>query len=77
MGVPTPEPKIEVICDAAESPKEATAAGGAIRRDLYHLGRHRVVECELSDNRLEKRLTLKPEDESVTQKRQCLLRDFW
>ena len=49
----------------------------AVKNDFYHLGRHKVLECSLSENQMEKFVLLQPEDDLVCQRRQCLLRDFW
>lgn len=48
-----------------------------VKKDFYHLGRHKVLECFISENNTEKCVLLQPEDDSINHKRQCLLRDFW
>lgn len=51
----------------------------AAKKDLYHLGRHKVVECEKAENGRELRIVVVPEDDTVNTniKKICVLRDFW
>jgi len=47
--------------------------------DFYKLGRHKVIECcKMIDGRdRELQLVVEPQDENITVKRTCRLRDFW
>ena len=47
------------------------------KRDFYNLGRHKVIETELAENRRELRLVVAAEGANSSMKRICMLRDMW
>ena len=47
------------------------------KMDFYSLGRHKVLECLDTGNQQEKCFIVQPEDDSISVKRHCMLRDFW
>lgn len=47
------------------------------RKDSHNFGRHTVQEKTVSDNGTQVKLVVKAEDELVTVKRVCMLRDQW
>jgi hypothetical protein len=47
------------------------------KKDFYGLGRHKVIECDKTENGNEMRLVVSPVDETCKTKKICMLRDFW
>ena len=59
-------------------PKEVDTLKKVLKKDLYNLGRHKVVNCEKTENGRELRVEVVPEgDSSVSVKKTCILRDLW
>ena len=46
------------------------------KKDIYNLGRHKVKECEKSENGQEMKLVVTPIDENCRTTKICMLRDF-
>lgn len=47
------------------------------KKDVYSLGRHKVVECIKSENNQELKLIVAPVDDTYEATKICMLRDFW
>lgn len=48
-----------------------------LKKDVYSLGRHKVIECDKTGNVQEVRLVVSPIDKTQKCKKICILRDFW
>ena len=59
-------------------PKGVAPFKKVLKKDLYNLGRHKVVNCEKTENGRELRVEVVPEDDtSISVKKTCILRDLW
>lgn len=48
-----------------------------LKKDVYNLGRHKVIEYDKTENVQEVRLAVSQIDETQKCKKVCMLRDFW
>ena len=59
-------------------PKEVAPLIKVLKKDLYNSGRHKVVNCEKTENGRELQVEVVPQDDmSIFVKKTCLLRDLW
>lgn len=76
--VPTSKCDEDILVKTLAVSKEELSIKKVLKKDLYHLGRHKVVNCEKTENGRELRVEVVPEDDtSISVKKTCILRDLW